>query len=325
MRRSILLVGLTVCVCFLLVHHLSGHSLVGHVIDEVWPLYIMAGGGLALICLVFNAPARIGWTATLACLLTSALLIAEAEIWKLSLINIDATTPAGHGELVTIATFNVWASNQDLDATVDFLEERQFDLVSAQEVGLNSGALPERLSGSYPYQFTCGRGVYIFSQRSFIQTGCPDTPPGMGRRMPVAWVDVGWNEGETLRFVAVHLARPMEMDWRRPQLDRLEAFVAANPQQDMILAGDFNAGHAGRSMRELEDRLTPMRRVDDREPTWPSSRLGGVPLLALDQIWLSEDICMLTSDSGPALGSDHRPVIGIISKCRAPDPAVPAP
>lgn len=325
MRRSILWAGLIGSLAFLAVHYLSGHSQLGIILDEVWPLYVAHGVGLALSLVVFNAPARIGWAATLASLVTSAVLIGEADLGKLGVCKIPVTNPNGHGEIIKVATFNVWASNQNLDATVDFIAERQFDLISAQEVGLNSRALPERLQDAYPYQFTCGRGVYIFSRRAFLDTGCPDTPPNMGRRMPVAWADIAWNDGEVFRFVAVHLARPMEMDWRRPQIDRLEAFVVSHNKHDMVLAGDFNAGHAGRSMRELEDRLAPMRRADDRLPTWPSSRLGGIPLLALDQIWVSEGVCFLTNARGPALGSDHRPVYGLITRCRAPGPTDSAP
>jgi endonuclease/exonuclease/phosphatase (EEP) superfamily protein YafD len=325
LQRSILWAALIGSLAFLAIHYLSGHSPLGIILGEVWPLYVALGVGLALSLVVFNAPGRIGWAATLASLVTSAVLMAEADLGKLGVFKIPVTNPSGHGEIIKVASFNVWASNQNLDATVDFIVERQFDLISAQEVGLNSRALPERLQDIYPYQFTCGRGVYIFSRRAFLETGCPDTPPNMGRRMPIAWADIAWNEDERLRFVAVHLARPMEMNWRRPQIDRLEAFVASHNKQDMILAGDFNAGHSGRSMRELEDRFAPMRRADDRSPTWPSSRLGGIPVLALDQIWISEDVCLLTNARGPALGSDHRPVSGLIARCRPIEPAQQAP
>lgn len=314
MRRIVLIVCLLAAIALLLAHFLSGRSALGDIIDELWPVYMAIAAGLVFLCLFFNAPRRIGWQGTAASLLTASLLIYETEFWELGPLDMEMTAAAPNGDTLSVATFNVWASNQDLNATTTFILEHQFDLVSAQEVGLNSGELPDRLRAEYPHQFTCGRGVYIFSRRSFLDTGCPDTPQGLSRRMPVAWADIEWNDGEVIRFVAVHLARPMEMDWRRPQIERLADFLAANSDRTMILAGDFNAGHAGRSMEGLEAQLAPMRRADDRHPTWPSNRFGGVPLLALDQLWLSEDLMMLYSHRGPDLGSDHRPVIGEVAK-----------
>ncbi len=318
MRRVFLVCGLIACSGFLLLHYFSASSTFGIIMDEVWPIYLGLGAGLLLACLVFNGPRQIGWKATVFSVLASIVLIAETELWALGPFQIQATPPDQNGETLNVATFNVWASNKDLDATAAYLIDGGFDLIAAQEVGLNSRALPERLRQTYPHQFTCGRGVFIFSRRPFLETGCPSTSADQGRSKPVAWADVSWNDGEIIRFVAVHVARPMEIDRRRPQIERLADFVAANSDRTMILAGDFNAGHAGRSMEGLEAQLAPMRRADNRHPSWPSNRFGGIPLLALDQLWLSEDLMMLYSHRGPDLGSDHRPVIGEVAKRHSP-------
>ncbi len=307
-------------VLVLALHLVSGRTQFGDIFNELWPLYLIMGSLIIATGLVFNAPKAIGWPASLAALLGASFLITESQVWRLGIFDIKFTPPTPRSEPLQIATINVWASNTDLEATITYLTTREFDLIAAQEVGLNARDLPDRIKAHYPYQFTCGRGVYVFSRRPFVDAGCPDIPVGLSRRMPLAWVDVQW-DGQVMRFVAVHLARPMEMQWRRPQIARLEAFVAANQNRPMILAGDFNAGHTGRSARDLNERLAPMARQDSRNPTWPSERLVGVPLLALDHIWLSPDLCLLSDGVGPPVGSDHLAVFGIVAACPTARPS----
>lgn len=87
---------------------------------------------------------------------------------------------------------------------------------------------------------------------------------------------------------------------RQPYLDRIRS-VAENER--CLILGDFNTPPDARGFDAWRENLTLANDSGRKgfEETW----LHGLPLLTLDQLWLSRDLRNLSTTSKPTLRSDH--------------------
>ena len=87
---------------------------------------------------------------------------------------------------------------------------------------------------------------------------------------------------------------------RQPYLDRIRS-VAENER--CVILGDFNTPPNARGFDAWRDHLTLANETTGSgfRETWPY----GLPVLTLDQLWLSQDLQALSTEKTPTLRSDH--------------------
>jgi endonuclease/exonuclease/phosphatase (EEP) superfamily protein YafD len=73
-----------------------------------------------------------------------------------------------------------------------------------------------------------------------------------------------------------------------------------------VMAGDLNTTPWARGLWGAEQ--AQMRRAGLAVPTWPNA-WGGLSMLPLDHVLASPGWQLLDAQTGPDLGSDHRPVV----------------
>lgn len=205
---------------------------------------------------------------------------------------------------LTLATFNLWGRNDDLDAALRMLRATGADVILLQEVGPRADRLLAELGSVYPWRHDCRRVPYcdlaIFSKRPWVQTG--SVRPTMNQPS-MLWARFEL-DGKGFTIATTHLNRPpwpihlRQIDGLIPNLARLSGPV--------VLGGDFNATSWSYAITRLIEAsgLAPLAGL---RPTWPAT--FGLPQLPIDHVLVSETVRNLGAVRGPFAGSDHLAVI----------------
>jgi endonuclease/exonuclease/phosphatase (EEP) superfamily protein YafD len=210
--------------------------------------------------------------------------------------------------LVRVSALNAWHNNSDPEALVGFLTSDHADIVMLAEFGPNKLELLHRLENLYPYRAGCaavwGCSMMILSRRPFTASGST-ADRGFGP-LPRAWVRFGSGEN-SLTVIAIHAIKPIDSPLlQRVQLTELAADVRSAPGH-VIVGGDFNATPWSFAFNKFR-RESALRPVATLLPSYPAGDKG-LPQLAIDHIFVSPKLEVVTAGIGPETGSDHRPIV----------------
>lgn len=223
------------------------------------------------------------------------------------------------GETLKVVQFNVWGGNREIAAAARWLIAEDADLVVLQEAGAASPRIWERVKDLYPYQGGCpdprSCSVLILSKRPPLAQGyftspIPNSELGGWARYasPLGAYSVG----------AVHLHRPWPVGPQAVDLAQLPTQVSRLGTGSAILAGDFNATPWSLALRRFDGEVRLQRRSRSLF-TWPTAnrpeRLGlSAPLLPIDHVYAGKAWRTVKVRRGPNLGSDHNPVVVILTR-----------
>jgi endonuclease/exonuclease/phosphatase (EEP) superfamily protein YafD len=259
----------------------------------VWLCAAWIGGLLARFLLPpGKARARIVIAAALTVLVSGAPVMIEAARGASD----QAPGPPG----LTVMTFNRWWDSPESPRETAAIRASGADLVALQEADNFADAAAAGLKDIYPHQLFCdGCDTAVLSKRPFLATG-----RGRGDFL---WARTTAPDGRPVTLATVHLFWPIPPWIQRRQRARLAANVAALPQDELVLTGDFNLTPWSFAMRSLDRSLKPLTRRTHGLMTFPAT--WPVPVLALDQVfagpqWRSAIIRRL-----PRAGSDHYPLL----------------
>jgi endonuclease/exonuclease/phosphatase family metal-dependent hydrolase len=194
---------------------------------------------------------------------------------------------------------------QELGADVVALQEveshphsdRDFLALLTRSVGMRAIAGPTLLDESYHYGNVLLTRVGVRSVRR-IDLSLLDREPRGALDLDLEF------EGAPLRVMATHLGlHPLE---RRFQIRQLLDLLSHGPDKPTVLLGDINEWFAwGRPLRWLHGHFG--------KPPAPRSFPAGLPLFALDRIWMSPRERLtgvrVHRSQRARLASDHLPVI----------------
>jgi endonuclease/exonuclease/phosphatase (EEP) superfamily protein YafD len=197
-----------------------------------------------------------------------------------------------------LVQFNLNFRNPVVDRVADALTAMDADIITLQEVPPSHEATLRGMT-AYPHQAHCFfreyiGGVSILSKHELSQIECAN-----GEGLVLAKVDA---PGGAVTVASIHTYWP----WPYSQHAQIDRWVPrlARASGPMIVAGDFNAApwsHAVAKVAEASrTRVVPGLRM--------TIEVMSVPI-PIDHALLSEDFCGLYASVGPALGSDHFPVI----------------
>ncbi len=222
----------------------------------------------------------------------------------------DEPVGACRGPVLTVVTANLQYSNRDTEAFLRWIDANPADLVVLQEV--TSGWHDALQSiGGYPHREFLVRedpyGLAVLSRWPLDavawQDFAGDGLPSVSGSVAVA--------GRPLRFLGLHTHWPVLPDLARQRdqsLDRAAAFIRSE-EGPAVALGDLNlTAYSPVYGRFLESAgLDDVMQGAHWRPTWMA---GFWPLaLRIDHVLATPGVCVEHAEVGPAIGSDHRPVL----------------
>jgi len=217
----------------------------------------------------------------------------------------------GGGEGFRVLTFNVHSSNDAYTAVVDYIRRTEPDVVFLHEATrLWEEAIAE---SGLDYQVVPGRNGLIFGTLALVPPGARARSLGFGvegRR--AVEVVVPLPDGGELSLLGIHPVSPVTA--RRAALRASQLAFAADWAADAggraVVAGDLNATPWSAAFRRFvaDSGLVSTQRGFGLQATFPADAnpLARIPI---DHVFVTPDVAVADRRLGPALGSDHFPVL----------------
>jgi endonuclease/exonuclease/phosphatase (EEP) superfamily protein YafD len=223
--------------------------------------------------------------------------------------------PAGTGSIpdsafrVSLISLNVFRPNPNKSKVVEYLRDRQPDLIIAMEVDQQWTDALEELSNVYPYRRMQPRqdnfGIGLLSKWPLVDVKVVEFA---GTEVPniVATVE---RDGTRFRLIGTHPLPPIGAEQTRErdsQLLEIADFVRQS-RIPTIVAGDFNATPWSAAFRQFTDRSGLRdsalgRGVHGTWNVWSPIRIP------IDQTMIPVEATVIRRTVGPDVGSDHFPL-----------------
>jgi endonuclease/exonuclease/phosphatase (EEP) superfamily protein YafD len=222
------------------------------------------------------------------------------------LIERRAPQAAAPGQ-IKIIQFNAWGGNVSPDRAAAWILAQQPDVLVMEE----GKRITDRLVAG-GYRVACrGCGALIFTrQRASWSAGRDPRDPRTTFLAAARYHDA---HGDFL-VVGVHRAWPVRFARDQREAEGLRAYLRPLPKARMILAGDFNSTPWSFERRRDDLDFGLIRRTRGL-PTWPAAKLSHnrlpapFPYLPIDHVYAGPGWATVKVERGPALGSDHYPVV----------------
>lgn len=222
------------------------------------------------------------------------------------------TPPVTDGVPVRVLSFNLFASNDHFDEVIGYLRGVDADVVFLHEA---SAPWEEALEAAdLPYEVARSRAAgLIFGTLVLVRPGTTVTTFGFALAEPRAVeVDLPLGDGRELAVLGIHALAPTterRAALRDAQL-RFAGEWAAARAGPAVVTGDLNAGPWSRAFRRMADigGLHDSERGHGLQPSFPAT---ANPLLRvpIDHLLATEGVAVTSRRLGPALGSDHFPLV----------------
>ncbi|HEY1930013.1 MAG TPA: endonuclease/exonuclease/phosphatase family protein [Caulobacteraceae bacterium] len=225
--------------------------------------------------------------------------------------------PAQQGRTISLVQLNLWRWNMDPDGTIAWLASEDADVVVVQEVTDWAADIPAALAQHYPHQVEIRTGTQILSRLPILEHGAYRAR-STRTHSTGAWARLDHPSGPVV-VVGFQATWPIPPGLQQRDSADLAALLDRFDRRSLIVCGDFNSTPWSAALRR-QDRLFAMERRSRALMTWPvrpytQLRLSSpLPFLALDHIYAGSDWKTVDVRLGPRLGSDHLPVIAVLTR-----------
>ncbi|MBL8549125.1 MAG: endonuclease/exonuclease/phosphatase family protein [Hyphomonadaceae bacterium] len=231
-----------------------------------------------------------------------------------------------------ILAMNVWRTGHGLDAAEALIRREQPDIIMLQEVRGDWQLLAQRIADEYGHMAYCLREYWcdtvVLSRLAFVEDITPESAFIAAARMKLP-ARLG---GETIDVVGVHMPWPLPARRQARAMELLGAMAQTLNPDTAIVAGDFNSTPWSNSLKRLDAQIPFPRRTHglftfptpDRAFTKLALR-AQVPLIAIDQVYAGARWRVVEVRRGARMGSDHYPVIAVLTMDVPAAMAGPAP
>ncbi len=267
--------------------------------------YVVAAAVLCLVALVVRA-----WPAAVV-----LVVVAVVHGWAIRDLWLGGTDAgAAEGTALRLASANVLRSNPTPQAVVDWVRAADADLVMLVEAQTEDwrealAAIGELYPHRAPEGWSDGAPVVLFSRHPIVERRTVQPLPG---RRPYLLAEVAVN-GHSATVAGVHPASPSPRDGSDSRRRNLELdYIARSLQgadQPVLVAGDFNTTPWSPHFRDLLDAadLRLAAAGHGHIGTWPRSLWPA--RIPIDHILVKGPVAVADFTRGPAIGSDHFPII----------------
>jgi endonuclease/exonuclease/phosphatase (EEP) superfamily protein YafD len=262
---------------------------------------------LSLLLLAISLPFRslVAAALCLACLL--------AHLVPLAPYLLSRQAPAATAPTLRVLTANLHGRNVDTAKFAALIAREQPDVVVLTEVPANFASVAAGLAPPYPHTIMERIGAFevILLSRWAIEQR--QVNRSVGREFPVLSALVCGRAAAAgcATVIGLHGARPFgrNVHLRNAQLALAVRVAAARGDEPVILLGDLNLTPWAPTFASLLEagNLRDASIVRGLTATWPSRyALFG---LLIDHVLVNPKVAVLGSRIGPAIGSDHLPVL----------------
>jgi len=278
------------------------------------PLWLVMGlGAIAMGAICARGGERwvvvgLGATAVAAC----AVLMLP-DVWAAARFTAGTPRPSD----LKLVQFNVWHENRTPEKAIDWILVQDADVVVIEEAGGSALAVVKALKATYPFA-SCDKvgrcETWVFSRRKLLARGSiPMEKPYLSG----AWATLADPKGP-FTVAGIHYTWPVPAGPQQAQSRRLVQLMAPFGKQSTILAGDFNSTPWSFTLKR-QDKALGLRRWTRALPSWPSGQFSRVaaapaPFLPIDHVYAGSEWRAVKVERGPALGSDHRPIVVILRR-----------
>jgi endonuclease/exonuclease/phosphatase (EEP) superfamily protein YafD len=261
------------------------------------PLVALVTVALLLAAASLREPPLIRPTAALAVLQVGLLLLPWARA---------ADSAPGRAPALRLVTFALGADNDRFDDIADFILGTGADIVLLQQVSCSANErLIPKLRAAYANAFVSADGCdgqALLAKRPWASVGQVIT----GARRPLLVTARFQWTNTVFTLTGARLSDPLAPTEQAADMARLRAHLATQGSAQ-IVAGALNLTPFAWKFAQLES--AGFGQHATYLATWP----GGRPLLLLDNVLSTDGIASVRVTIGPALGSDHRPLIADIA------------
>lgn len=211
---------------------------------------------------------------------------------------------------LTVMLANVNAHDGDPVQLLAAVEEGAPDVLLLEEVASRWQDVIGRLEETYPHRIMKIRednfGIALLSRVPWSHAEVEFTGDA---KLPSIHATFAL-DGRTLHLLGTHPLPPLGSEYSKLRDQQLRAVAKriAAVEGTWILLGDLNTTRYTATFRDLVDQTGLVDTATGRglSPTWPAMF---PPLwIALDHCLVSEEIRVLSRETGPAIGSDHLPL-----------------
>jgi endonuclease/exonuclease/phosphatase (EEP) superfamily protein YafD len=214
---------------------------------------------------------------------------------------------------IKLIQINSWSGrNQTMAETADWIVAQDPDIIVVEEA---SRRFQRALESRAAYHRTCDPDdrceVIIYSKVAPISAGLPKVSEGSF--FPATRATFTAPGGE-FTVIGAHYTWPVPAGPQQQQSLRLTTMAGLYDRERLIIAGDFNSTPWSFTLRRQDEALGLVRR-NQAMLSWPAMAFSRwdihmpLPFLAIDHVYAGSDWVTLGAERGPALGSDHFPVI----------------
>ncbi len=216
------------------------------------------------------------------------------------------------GAAVRVVFFNILIFNDDTGRFVAWIESRDPDVVVMTEMSPRHVERMAEAMADYPFQVLEPRGhsfgMVVYSRHPIsgevVTELAGSTPPASSPIMVTVGVET---PAGTLHITGLHVFPPItpRRFTRRNEQLAIAGDILAQLDAPRLVVGDFNATPWSADLRAFVSD-NDLSRVNARA-TWPVwLGFAGIPI---DHALTSRDLRILDIETGPDIGSDHRPVL----------------
>ena len=279
--------------------------------EWVWWLDILANfrPQLGVAAIVLGVALIVGRWRRLGVLVIGAGVLNAALVVPLF---VAPAVPEVDGTPVRILSFNLFAANDRYDEVIGYLRGVDADIVFLHEASAPWETALEDADLGYEVVRSRAEGL-IFGTLVLIRPGATVTTFGFALTEPRAVeVDVPLDDGGILAVLGIHPLAPTterRAALRDAQL-RFAGEWAAARTGPAVVTGDLNAGpwsHAFRQMVQIGG-LFDSERGHGLQPSFPTTS-NLVLRVPIDHLLYTEGVVVTSRRLGPALGSDHFPLV----------------
>ncbi|KQV57667.1 MULTISPECIES: endonuclease/exonuclease/phosphatase family protein [unclassified Caulobacter] len=273
------------------------------------PLWLMMGFGAVILGALFARGGErwvmvgLGATTLAAC---AVLMLPDLwAAWRFK----PATVAASD---LKVVQFNIWHENRTPEQSLEWILAQDADVVVMEEAGGNAIPVVRALKEAYPFA-SCDKAgrceTWIFSRKKMLARG------GVPMEMPYlsgAWATLADAKG-AFTVAGVHYTWPIPAGPQQAQSRKLVQALAPFDRKSLILTGDFNSTPWSFTLKR-QDKALGLRRWTRALASWPAGKFSRVmaapaPFLPIDHVYAGSEWRAVKIERGPALGSDHRPVV----------------
>ena len=210
---------------------------------------------------------------------------------------------------LSVVQYNRLAVHMDHTDVIAWLRQNPFDVVVLQEATYTLSEQVKALKEEYPYQLHEPRhhafGMIVLSRHKFNTAQKIDAGGTFAFKLSIEK-----HAGTPVTIYALHAMVPFNM-MRDLELKSTAHHIANDNAERIIFMGDWNITPFSPQFDEILKISKLQHRDTGLYPvtTWPSFFTLPILQIPIDQVLFSPALKLVKKERGPAMGSDHYPLI----------------